>query len=401
MHVLIIPSWYPRHSGDVHGSFFREQTLALQRNECKVGVIYPELHSLKEWKFFFSGKKGFAFENDEGIKTYRFRGFNWFPRIAKFESKLFLRKGLQLYREYTKKNGPPDIIHAHSLLYGGLIASEIRKIHEIPFVVTEHSSGFARNLISKENLITARNSSLESSEKFAVSPELAELLDQKIGFPASKKWKYLPNIVSSNFTNNELKETTDKNYHHFLNIAFMNKNKRQENIIYAFSELHKINKNIYLTIGGDGPERKKLEKLVIDLKIKEKVKFTGILSRSQVISTLRNSDTFILASNYETFGVVAIEALALGIPVIATKCGGPNSIIQRGDGILVPINDIVALTTAMLDIIKNKIHYNSADIKNNCIKRYGEEAVINQLKNTYGKIINSEKTIRKSITLNS
>ena len=46
MHVLIIPSWYPEHSEDVGGGFFREQALALQTHGCKVGVIYPQLRPL-------------------------------------------------------------------------------------------------------------------------------------------------------------------------------------------------------------------------------------------------------------------------------------------------------------------------------------------------------------------
>ena len=50
MHVLIIPSWYPEYPEDVRGCFFREQALALQKYGCKVGVIYPQLRSLKNWK---------------------------------------------------------------------------------------------------------------------------------------------------------------------------------------------------------------------------------------------------------------------------------------------------------------------------------------------------------------
>ena len=67
---------------------------------------------------------------------------------------------------------------------------------------------------------------------------------------------------------------------------------------------------------------------------------------------MRHSNAFVLASRTETFGVVYIEALSQGLPVIATRCGGPESIVTSDNGLLVPIENIPELTKALLTLYK-------------------------------------------------
>ena len=70
-----------------------------------------------------------------------------------------------------------------------------------------------------------------------------------------------------------------------------------------------------------------LKNLIIELGIEKCVEFTGKLSREEMLPKLSYSNVFVLPSNSETFGVVYIEAMALGLPVIATKCGGPEDFL--------------------------------------------------------------------------
>jgi len=138
---------------------------------------------------------------------------------------------------------------------------------------------------------------------------------------------------------------------------------------------------------GDGPERSKLQALAVELDIEKSVKFTGLLSRQEVLTTIANADAFVLSSRYETFGVVVIEALALGKPVIATRCGGPESIVRQEDGILVPVDDIGALAAAMEKIIKNQEEYDPIEIRKACINRYSESAIAEKLIKIYSSVI--------------
>ena len=77
LHILIIPSWYPEFEGDYLGSFFREQALGIFRNNCDVGVIFPELKSLRSLKKIRIFPK-FRVPNDDGLITYKFLWSNWF-----------------------------------------------------------------------------------------------------------------------------------------------------------------------------------------------------------------------------------------------------------------------------------------------------------------------------------
>jgi len=167
----------------------------------------------------------------------------------------------------------------------------------------------------------------------------------------------------------------------------MTEKKCQVNILHAFSKIAKANPNIYLTLGGDGPVRSQLEQLAQNLDLIDKVKFTGMLSREQVVAEMAAADAFVLSSRYETFGVVVIEALALGKPVIATRCGGPESIVRKEDGILIPVDDVDALAAAMIEIVENRKDYDPAEIRKACSVRFSEAAIAKRLMNIYANVV--------------
>lgn len=385
MHVLIVPSWYPRNHADVSGSFFREQAIALAKHGCRVGVIYPELRSIRNWRSLFSTPSGVYVEKDEGVHTYRSRGMNWFPRTVGPRSKLFAYHGDLLFERYVKENGIPDIVHVQSLLYGGIIADKIYKRYGVPFVVTEHSSAFARKLVSRKELNLAKEVAINASRCFAVSQPFAKLLDKILNLKGGR-WEEMPNIVRDEFIKFPISRN-DRKYFEFINIALMVKGKRQDILISAFSEVCKSNPNVKLTLGGDGKERSLLEELARVLGVAEKVTFTGLMSREQVLLAMSAADAFVLSSSYETFGVVVVEALALGKPVIATRCGGPESILHEGDGILVPVDDVNGLADAMRQLMINFRDYDSERIRSACSDRFSETAIASRLKQVYKEIV--------------
>ena len=98
-------------------------------------------------------------------------------------------------------------------------------------------------------------------------------------------------------------------------------------------------------------------------------------------------DAFVLASKYETFGVVYIEALASGKPVIGTYNGGAEDIINDSNGLLVKVDDINDLGNAMKKIIKNINIYNSEEIRNDCIEKYSKKKIIKDIINEYNNVL--------------
>lgn len=95
--------------------------------------------------------------------------------------------------------------------------------------------------------------------------------------------------------------------------------------------------------------------MIAEYKLTEQIFLMGLRDRKEIAKRMHESDCFVLASKLETFGVAYIEALAAGLPVIATNCGGPEEFVHKDNGILIEVNDAQGLTDAMLKM------YNESD----------------------------------------
>lgn len=388
LHILIIPSWYPAKADDIDGSFFREQALALSKKGHKVGVIASSMYSLRDWKSIAFKPHSVQFENDKGVLTYRQQRVNYTPRLKDITRARRVRIGTRLVDKYVIDNGVPDIVHVHSLINAGFIAYKVKQKYGIPYVVTEHSSAFARELVDKKTIKQLMPVIESSTRNIAVSNEFKNLLENTF---KNNKWKYIPNIVSDEFL--EYKFQADNNFEAFTfsNICLMSPNKRVDLVILAFAKAFKGNPNIKLKLGGDGPIKSSLEELAKCEGISEQVTFLGGLERERVKEEIAKSDAFVLSSEYETFGVVIIEALALGKPVIATRCGGPESIIVPEVGYLVDKNSVECLARGMIELYENRDKYSVKDIREYCRTNFSEEAVINKLTDIYQNILDESE----------
>ncbi len=384
MHILILPSWYPDHANEVGGVFFREQAVALAKSGLAIGVIAPKLRSLRRLPLVNFGSRS-EYENDRGVHTYRWHGMAWFPRISYANSLLWLKAGRRLFDRYVAEHGMPDIIHAHSALNAGLLAASIGQQRGVPVVLTEHSSAFGRRLVSDRQKRQVSQAFHGSQRLIAVSPQLATLLREE--YPATEeRWLWVPNIVNSRFFDRPVSKGSSSSRSasfRLLNIAMMTPNKGQEDLLKAFAKAFKGIKDVELWLGGDGPLRKELETSTKLLGMDTQVKFLGILNRHQVQNALHQTDVFVLSSHYETFGVVIIEALAVGRPVIATRCGGPECIIGEGDGLVVTPQDVDELAEAMRTMRMNIGSYDAEALRARCRARFSEDAVVKQLTAIY------------------
>ncbi len=173
----------------------------------------------------------------------------------------------------------------------------------------------------------------------------------------------------------------------FLTVAFLKKIKGIDILIRAFYEAFSNQDNIKLKIGGDGVEKERLMNLVDSLNLNNQVEFLGQLSRSEVSYEMQNNNIFVLPSRFETFGVVLIEALASGMPVISTKCGGPEDIVSKEVGELVKTDDVQQLRKALEYMYLNYYKYNPIKLSNYCKDNFGKEYITNKLLSIYREII--------------
>ena len=100
-----------------------------------------------------------------------------------------------------------------------------------------------------------------------------------------------------------------------------------------------------------------------------------------------SSDVVVMSSRIETFGVVLIEGMAQGKPVIATRCGGPEEFITPDLGILVDVENVDQLCNAMINVKKNYSKYNRDHIITSCKENYSQSRIANKLTDIYSALV--------------
>ena len=302
MHIMFIPSWYANVRNKVHGSFFKEQALALQESGISVTVAYNEI-----WPLTLLGKvnekAGMNFEIEDSLKTYRYKNYNFIPK-SPLMFKVFNKRMDKLYKEIVKKEGKIDLIHAQSSLWAGISAAYISKKYNIPLVITEHSS-IERGPYVRESYKPLIKESYNVAKKVVVvGTGLKKEIEE---FSGRNDIKVIHNLVPLELF--DKKEEKSNEEFTFFSLAFLEGEKGMDTLIKAFSDGFK-GENCKLKIGGAGSQRKGLESLANNLGIKNQVVFLGALLREEVAKNMNECNVFVLASRYETFGVVYIEALA-------------------------------------------------------------------------------------------
>lgn len=149
-----------------------------------------------------------------------------------------------------------------------------------------------------------------------------------------------------------------------------------------------------LTIVGGGPLEASLRALAKELRLEDNVFFTGMVSHKEACRIMSESDFFVLASGYETFGVVFIEAMSYGLPVIGTCCGGPETIINANNGLLVDNGDINGFAKALDTMMNTYMYYSPEAIKAEVKARYSPEAIIPKIEKVLEEAIKNRKNKR-------
>ncbi len=381
MHILIIPSWYPTEQNKINGIFFQEQAKAIAKyNEnSKVGVISATYLSstlaIKTKNYSY----GMLNRITNNLTELSF-SFPAIPKNKYINHAIASYMCKKLFFRYVQKNGLPDIIHLHSFEMGELVVW-IKDKYNIPFVYTEHASAFYRNNLTKNEKKTVYKIIKNSSANFAVSQELSRFLAEMF----NANFEMMPNFIDTEYF--KCKDNQKEDIFTFINIAGLSLNKNHTLLLQTFNKFQKIHPRSKLLICGDGPEKNVLKSLVKELNLMDKVIFKGKVGRNKVKTYLCSSHCFILSSKVETFGVVAIEAMSCGLPVISTKNGGTESIITNHEvGILCEQKEEDILD-AMKKVYQEYQEYDNQKIRNYIINNFSEEAIVSKLIKVYEKVI--------------
>lgn len=386
LHVLIMPSWYKTPETPVLGTFFEEQARALQKEGFKVGVIYPE-YTPPAALLSRENKQFVDFYMDKGIPTFHIRTTAGIPKLRRLSYRQYSKSVKEIFDEYVTTFGRPDIIHAHSVFHAGIAGFQIAKLSKIPFIITEHLTAYLMGYINNKTDIEMACEIFDYADAAViVSNNFRKDLENQLALKPGT-FKVIHNLVNDLFLKNYIPKTyTHGETFKFFTNSFLLPRKNIGLIIQAVKILKEKNLDVQLTIGGDGPEEKSLMDLVQDLGLTESIKFTGKLWRDEVKQELDNCHSFVLASQYETFGVVLIESLACGRPVVTTNSGGPLDFIHPEHGLIVNEHSAKSLADGMEACMNN---YNSFDQQNMvtyCRENFNEHKIASAIISLYFSI---------------
>ena len=378
MKVLLIARGYPQKHNKRMGLFEKEQAIALKKCGCDVAYAVVDLRSIRRRR-----KLGYHFFEDEhGIKVFE---ISWpIGAVSKLASDRILTKALfALYPHILEEFGRPDIVHAHFLSHA-FFAADLCKEEKLPFVITEHSSYMLSDSLSDAVINKAKKAYGACNALIAVSSALMKNIEDKLGFSGY----VIPNVVSLVSRTEEKPEAkpTEEEIR-FVCAAYLLKGKGLDVLLKAFQPAVEKDKRLRLSIWGDGPEKKRLQKLCSELGLTEYVSFGGAYSTEDLDKVYGNGHAFVLASRKETFGVVYIEAMSYGLPVIATKCGGPEEFVNEDNGILVDTDNVEQLSEALVRMAEHIEDYHPGQIREYALNHYSPEVVGSQIIGVYRKVL--------------
>jgi glycosyltransferase involved in cell wall biosynthesis len=375
--ILFISSWYPNDEDPTLGIFIKRHAYAAATLNNVAVLIVRSNSKITKYKTSFK-EEG---EIKEMIITYpkissSIKGISSILKIRRY--KKYHEIGLQLL---IKKGFNPDIVHCNVINPVGIIAKLFKQKHAIPFIVTEHWTGYLKSdgRYQKNKLlkITIPKIAKLAEVILPVSLDLKRALEQHgIG----DNYKIVRNVVN---TNDFIIQDKPKNQ--FLVVADLeNKQKNISGIIKAFALISKPNPNIKLKIAGGGVDEKDIKTLVNQLNLNEQVLFLGRVPASVICKEFNRSFAGLLFSNYENLPCVIVEAFACGTPFISTNVGGINEIINSERGILIEPNSEEQLVSAMNEAMTTT--WDSVKIRNYAEQNFSEEFIGKEFNKVYNSI---------------
>ena len=303
---------------------------------------------------------------------------NPIPALQEQMSARAMRTALKRLRE---KGWEPDVVHAH-FLSKAYTFSTLPEADRFPFVITEHSSTLNSDSVPSRLQERMRFAYKKADCVLAVGKGLAEHIRQYTGVEP----RIVPNMLDTSVFFWSPRQRHESAFR-FVTAGNLYRIKGFDILLDAMALLRDKGMDVRLTLIGGGDEEAALKSRTRRLCLEDSVRFTGRLPREQLAAIYRDADAFVLASRGETFGVAYIEAMAAGLPVVATRCGGPEDFVDNANGILVPPEDPAALAEGMERMVRTVGSYDGAAISAFAREKYSPEALAVRLTNIYEEIV--------------
>jgi glycosyltransferase involved in cell wall biosynthesis len=370
LHVVVVPEWYPSAAHPVAGVFVRDQALAVAEMH-DVTVLTHDVGSPRR------GVASWTDRVEDGLRTIRVRTVagpgSTAGRMA------FVAAAMRVLASLRNERRPVDVLHAH-VFSAGVLALLIGH-GRVPVVLSEHHTDFIEGKVHGRDARLGRFAMRRAALVCPVSPLLEHHLR---AFEPRGRYEVVPNVVDVEAFAATRTERTGGPVR-LVVVALLSRQKGIEYLLRALPALRQAVGELVLDVVGDGPIRSGLEALASRETPPGVVTFHGRQDRERIAEMLHSSDVFVLPSLVESFGIVLVEALAAGLPVVTTRDVGLASVIEDGLGEIVPSGDVTALVEALTRVASSLDRFPAAKARRHA-QSYRAAAVAPQWDDIYTRL---------------
>jgi glycosyltransferase involved in cell wall biosynthesis len=384
MNVVWLASWFPNRTNPTTGDFIERHALAvapfvkllsiiavikddsMPRN--KIEIQQKQIGNLHIYIAYYGpgGWGGFA---EKLVSLIKYRSLQE-----------------QLFNQIKKSAGIPDLVHVHVAMKAGMFARILKKKYGVPYLVTEHWSGYYK--VSKPNIYEMGERYVSLNNKVLKDASLLLPVTNDLGETINRDFVKLPYRVIPNVVDNNLffyKPFLPPVFR-FIHPSYMNYPKNPEGILQACRQLKNLGYQFELEMIGN--MESPLLNLADDLGLlNETVFFEKEIPYAEVAWRMQQSSVLLLFSRYENLPCIVLEALCCGLPVISSRVGGLAEVINDSNGLLVEKENIAELVKAMQQMMDGYQHYNRPAIAAAASALYNYDVVGNSIVDAYSGII--------------
>lgn len=370
MRILFITPWYPDDARPNHGIFIRELAVALVEEGNQVVVISTKV-DYGSFNFF---SQSVDITVSEGVEEHRLVMQRSIPIV---NQGLYLRSSLRYARKIAE-SFRPDVVHGMIGYPGAVLAVSVARAIGCRSVVTEHTR-ITNNFRSWPQKFFTVNALKQANRVTTVSRFMADEIQGLIGRPIT----IVPNFIDPK----RYKVKSTEKGKHGVNIGFLGGlDTDVKGLDVLLKALANCDFDYVLHIGGEGKLRLNYEQLASDLGVKGCCRFYGLVRHAEVPEFLASLDFFVCSSRFESFGLVGLEALASGVPVVATRCGGTQDFVSDQTGILVEPDNVNSLTLGLNQMHQRFREFDPNDLRQLVIERFGKSASVAEWQRLYSSV---------------
>ncbi|HLG35967.1 MAG TPA: glycosyltransferase family 4 protein [Bacteroidia bacterium] len=379
--ILFVSGWYPTDDRPSFGIFVRRHAEAAARNN-EVSVLYVRTITSPGKKSIEieAGTKNNLFEVIVSINKRKL-GFPPVSALLKFI--FYIRALIKGYKIIVIYKGKPDIVHANILYEGGRQALLLKLLYGIPFVCTEHWTGYLPEDGTYSGFIKTSISKLVASKAKYILPITKQLSAAMQSHRLKGNYLVIPNVVNTDAFFPEV--NARRNLNRIIHISSLDeRQKNLDGILKAFKiASDKITALEMVVVGGVENLESARQMVVKNNLSPEKISFTGYIDENKIAMLLRESLCHVLFSNYETQGCVVLESIACGTPVIVSDLEVHRDVVNENNGILVEAGNENGLAAAMQKMYHESGNYSPEKLSEFIRQNYSYEKVNRMLNDVY------------------